>query len=138
MNSPPALLERARADAAMALQSFEALVINTVEKAVVQFIKQPDMYGGQTLSWNASNAEDLESNISRFFDAHIGIWRDYEFDDYKERIHSDPTLTAEERNNLCFYVWEIIFHAAVFLPSCVREAEDVYYDSASTEGGDEA
>ena len=134
---PPALLGRARADALAALQSFEALAIDTVEKAVVQFIKQPDMYGGQTLSWNASNAEDMEVNISSFTVAHVGIWKDYEFDEYKERLRDDPTLTEEEREALACYVKEFIEYAGLAIPLYVGSGVDVYYDSATTEGGDD-
>ena len=134
---PTHLLGRARADALAALQSFEALAIDTVEKAVVQFIKQPDMYGGQTLSWNASNAEDMEVNISSFTAAHVGIWKDYEFDEYKERLRDDPTLTEEEREALACYVMKFIEYAGVEIPLHVGGGVDVYYDSATTEGDEE-
>ena len=134
---PPALLGRARADALAALQSFEALAIDTVEKSVVQFIKQPDMYGGQTLSWNASNAEDMEVNISSFTVAHVGIWKDYEFDEYKERLRDDPTLTEEEREALACYVMKFIEYAGVEIPLHVGGGVDVYYDSATTEDENE-
>ena len=136
---PPALLDRARTDALTAIRSFETLVINTVERSVVQFMRQPDMYDGQTLSWNASNAEDMETNLCNFFDAHIGIWKESEYDEYKERLHCDPTLTPDDRAGLCCYVREFIEYAATSIPYYVGEGVDVYYDSASTDldGGDE-
>ena len=134
----PTLLERARVDALAGIRSFEALVVDTLEKSVLQFMKQPDMYGGQTLSWNATNAEEMETNMSCFLDSNVGIWKDYEFVDYQERLRSDPTLTAEERDSLCFYVREFVEYASVYLPHAVGdEADDVYYDSASTEVGEE-
>jgi hypothetical protein len=132
----PELRERARVDALAGIRSFEALVVDTLEKSVWEFMKQPDMYGGQTLSWNATNAEEMETNMSCFLDSNVEIWKDNEFADYKESLRSDPTLTAEERDSLCFYVREFVEYASVYLPHAVgEEADEVYYDSASTEAG---
>lgn len=124
------LLNRMRTDAALNIKTFEALIINTVEKFVVQFMKTPDMYGGETLSWNATNAGYMEVAMEALLDSNLAIWKDFEFEDYKETLED---LSPEDEEDLCFYVTESVEYAALHVPKELETAHDVYYDSASTE-----
>jgi hypothetical protein len=126
----PALLERMRADAILNIKSFEALITDTIEKIIVQFMKTPDMYGGETISWNATNAGYMEVAMAALLDSNLTIWKDFEFEDYKETLLD---LSPEDEEDLCFYVNEAVEYAALHVPKELETAQDVYYDSASTE-----
>ena len=128
----PTLLKRMRTDATLNIKTFEALIINTVEHFVAQFMKTPDMYGGETLSWNATNAGYMEVAMAAFLDSNLAIWKDFEFEDYKETLLD---LSPEDEEDLCFYVNEAVEYAALHVPKELETAQDIYYDSASTDEG---
>ena len=133
---PVSLLPRARADALENIGTFEALLLDTVEKSVVEFMRKPDMFEGMTISWNAANADALEINLSGFSDMNMSIWLEFEFADYCATLQADATLDDPERASIRMYVEEFVGFAAAAMPNFVdRNDDDVYYDSASTEEG---
>lgn len=132
----PVMLERARLDAMKGIMSFKALIIDTLEKSTVQFMKTPDMYGGQNLTWNASTEDALETNLSCFIDMNLTIWGEYELIEYEAGLLKDTALTKTEREDLLFYVKQTVQLSVATIPYALDMAVDVYYDSADTETDD--
>jgi hypothetical protein len=132
----PRILERARLDAMKGIHSFKALIIDTLEKSTVQYMKTPDMYGGQNFTWNASTEDALETNLSCFIDMNLEIWGDNEHMEYEAVVHNDINLTETECEDILYYVKQTVELSAATIPYAVNMAVDVYYDSADTETDD--
>jgi hypothetical protein len=133
---PPALLARMKLEGQWAAQTFKTLIIDTLEKSIVQFIHTPDMFGGDNFTWNATNSDALSTNMEAFLSMNVDIWKEFDFVEYKESLRADVTLTPAEYEDVCLFVKEYIEWCALYIPREVENAQDVYYDSATTEEGE--
>ncbi len=125
------ILDRVRVDTARNIESLEAFTIETLEKSAIGFMEQPDMYDGENFTWNASNPEDLTTNLAAFMDSIVRLWYEYEFPTYEEVVANDSTLSVAEREVMLFYIKNYVGRAASEIPYHVEEVDGVYYDSSS-------
>ena len=134
---PLDLRPRAFVAAFEVFKTYGVLLLDTVEKSVIQYMEMPDMYDGQTISWGATCAEDLSTNLSCFTDMNFRIWMEHEFVTF-----CDTTLLTEfaeaEREHVRYYVEEYVSVCMAAISDFAGDADDVYYDSADTEEGDGA
>ena len=136
--SPATLLQRARTDAIRCVDYLEREFVEQIESDAIAYMKQPDKYGGQNFTWNATNPEDLATNLSCFCDINIGIWEDLHFPTYRQSIDSDPTLAPAEREAVAEYVRSFVGSASATVPYHLEEgSEEIYYDSDDTEKADD-
>ena len=131
---PLDLRPRAYAAAFEVFKTYGALLLDTVEKSVIQYMEAPEMYDGQTISWGATCAEDLSTSLSCFTDMNFRIWMEHEFVTF-----CNTTLLTEfteaEREHVSYYVEEYVSVCMAAISDFAGDAEDVYYDSADTEEG---
>ena len=133
----PALLARMKLEGPKAAQTFKALIKDTLDKCIVEYMHTPDMYGGENFTWNAKNSDALSTNMEAFLSLNLDIWMENEFLEYTETLRADTTLTPAEFEDVRVFAREYVEWCAVYIPREVENAEDVYYDSATTEEGDD-
>jgi hypothetical protein len=135
---PLHLIDLAREKALGAFATYEALLLDTVEKCVLNYMENPDVYGvGTIISWNAPDADALDTNLQDWMVRNFNIWLNDEFKVFCTEVDLDTNLLEGDKVELIWYVEEFVGTAMASISHYAVEAEDVEYDSADTEpGGD--
>lgn len=127
----PEVLHRARSDAKSALDQAEESMRLQLEHSAAQFMRDPNIFGGQNCAWNARNADEMQENLSGFCDMNIRIWEENYLESYTAFVNSE--FKDHEAFALVEYVKRSVSFALASVPYHLEEGEEeIYYDSEST------